>query len=134
MIKYKSVIAVIACTALAACASSSGDISPAYVSPMAYDNHTCDQLSAELQRISARVHQVSGDVDSRATNDKIAMGVGLVVFWPALFFLKGNGPETAELGRLKGEYDAVEEQGVQKHCGFHTPSAGSTASLNAPVG
>jgi hypothetical protein len=108
---------------LAACASSSGDISASYISPITYDNYSCTQLSAELARISARVHQVSGDVDDAHTRDAVAMGVGLVVFWPALFLLKGNGPEAAELGQLKGEYDAVEQQGIQKQCGFQTQAA-----------
>ena len=36
------------------------------------------------------------------------MAVGMVLFWPALFFLEGgDGPEAAEYSRLKGEQEAV---------------------------
>src|SRR4051794_2020647 len=94
---------------LAGCASSSDDIASAYVSPLTYDNYTCAQLSGEMERIAMRVQQVSGSVDHAATNDKIAMGVGLVIFWPALLMIKGNGPQHEELARLKGEYDAASQ-------------------------
>ena len=117
----KTVAVIAACAvALSACASSSSEISAAYTSPMTYDSYQCDQLSAELLRVSARVHELTGTVNHNATRDAVAMGVGLVLFWPALFLMKGNGPEAAELGRLKGEYDALEQQGIQKHCGFAT--------------
>ena len=50
------------------------------------------------------------------------MGVGLVLFWPTLFFLEGgDGAEAAEYARLKGERDALEQAYTQKKC-----SAGQT--------
>jgi len=55
-------------------------------------------------------------VDKKASGDKVKMGVGLVLFWPALFFLKGDGPETQELARLKGEHDALEQAYLKKSC------------------
>jgi len=114
---------------LAGCASSSEDVSSAYISPLTYENYSCPQLQSELERISVRVHQVAGTVDRAATNDKIAMGVGLVIFWPALLMLKGNGPQHEELARLKGEYDAANEEMIHKNC-----AAGGTqdAAVTAP--
>jgi hypothetical protein len=45
------------------------------------------------------------------------MAVGLVLFWPALFFLEGgDGPEAAEYACLKGEVDALEQVAIQKKC------------------
>jgi hypothetical protein len=44
------------------------------------------------------------------------MGVGLVIFWPALLFTKGNDENTAELARLKGQMDAIEQASIQKRC------------------
>jgi hypothetical protein len=117
-------MAVTACAAmLSACASSSSEISAAYVSPITYDNYSCTQLSAELQRISVRVHEVSGNVDHNHTMDAVAMGVGVVLFWPALLMVKGDGASAAELSSLKGQYDAIEQQGIQKQCGFQTQAA-----------
>lgn len=127
----------VSCTTLAAlvlggCASSSKEISAAYISPMTYDSYNCEQLSAEMQRISSRVQQVSGSVDSRASNDSVAMGVGLVLFWPALFFLKGDGPEAQELARLKGEYDAVNQTAIRKQCGIGAAPAAAAQPTTSP--
>jgi hypothetical protein len=46
------------------------------------------------------------------------MALGLVLFWPALFFIGGDGPEAQEYGRLKGEYDALEKASIQEECGY----------------
>lgn len=48
-----------------------------------------------------------------ATRDKVAMGVGLMLFWPALFSLAA-GDEKAELARLKGEFEAMDTAYGQK--------------------
>ena len=47
------------------------------------------------------------------------MGVGLILFWPALFALEGgDGPDAEEYRRLKGEVDALQTVSVKKKCGF----------------
>jgi len=104
------------CSVVAGCASSSEDISAAYISPIEYQSYTCVQISEELARVSDRARQVAGTVDNAATNDKVAMGVGLVLFWPALFMLKGNGPQQQELAQLKGQYDALNQAAIAKNC------------------
>ena len=43
------------------------------------------------------------------------MGVGLLLFWPALFILAGSD-HSDELARLKGEYEALETAAIQKKC------------------
>ncbi|TAN39945.1 MAG: hypothetical protein EPN25_09310 [Nitrospirae bacterium] len=100
----------------AACATSSKNINAAYVSPLAYNNYTCDQLRMEYFRISNRVIEVSGRQDSAAKRDAIGMGVGLVLFWPALFLLAGSKGSPEELARLKGECDALEACAIEKNC------------------
>ncbi len=69
----------------------------------------------EMQRISRRVHEVSGQQQKEADGDAAALGVGLVLFWPALFFMIGKDQE-AELARLKGEYEALEQAAIEKEC------------------
>lgn len=44
------------------------------------------------------------------------MTVGLVVFWPALFVLAATDDHSAELGRLKGEYEALERAAHKRKC------------------
>src|SRR4051812_37309411 len=88
---------------LGGCASKSSDISASYVSPFMYQNHTCQQLAMEAQGVSARAAQVSGAQDAKRTNDAVATGVAIVVFWPAAFLVGGDGPTAAELAQLKGQ-------------------------------
>jgi hypothetical protein len=109
--------------ALSACASGSDKITGSYVSPMQYQNYSCTQLSEEAQRVSARVAQVSGVQDQKATNDAIITGVAIVVFWPAAFFVNGNGENASELARLKGEFEAIEKVSIQKNCGIQFQKA-----------
>jgi hypothetical protein len=52
--------------ALGGCASSAADITPAYVSPVAYQSYTCQQLTLEAQAISSRAATLSAHKTSNA--------------------------------------------------------------------
>jgi hypothetical protein len=104
--------------ALAGCASSSSDIVPAYISPVAYQGYTCPQLAQEAQAVSARAASLSGAQDSKRTNDVIATTAAVVIFWPAAFFVGGDKQTAAELGNMKGQMVAIEQASVQKKCGI----------------
>jgi len=97
------------------CANKSADISSAYVSPTQYNSLDCDQVGAEMQRVHRKVLEISGQQDNTATKDSVALGVGLVLFWPALIFMAG-GDHKSELSRLKGEYEALDQAAIQKKC------------------
>ena len=111
------------------CASKSSDITPSYVSPIMYQNHTCAQLAQEAQGVSSRAAQVSGAQDSKRTSDAVATGVAIVVFWPAAFLVGGDGPTAAELGQLKGQMVAIEHASIQKNCAisFQRTAEGSVS-------
>jgi hypothetical protein len=102
-------------SALMGCATSADKVSPSYVSPLEYSNLDCDQIREELVRVSAHVREVSGVQQRAHKRDEVAMGVGLVIFWPALFFLM-EGDRKEELGRLKGQYDALDDAAIRKRC------------------
>jgi hypothetical protein len=108
---------------LSACATQPDQISAQYVSPVMYQGYSCDQIRSELVRISDRVAVVTGQQKQKATNDAIAMTVGIVIFWPALFFLAMGQDQKDELGRLKGQYDALNAAAVQNHCVYAAPAA-----------
>jgi hypothetical protein len=112
---------LLAALAVAGCASKSSEITPAYVSPIMYEGHTCKQLAQEAQGVSARAAQVTGAQDSKRTNDQVATAAAIVVFWPAAFFVGGDGQVAAELAQLKGQMVAIEQASIQKNCGiqFH---------------
>lgn len=109
---------VVLCAALAGCASSSSEIAPAYVSPVAYQSFTCQQLAQEAQAISARVASLSGVQDQKRTNDGIATAAAIVIFWPAAFLVGGDKQTAAELGQMKGQMVAIEQAANTKKCGI----------------
>lgn len=109
-------LSVSASIALMGCATASKDIATAYVTPMQYQAYDCSQLTGELQRIQVRVNQLAGRLDEAASNDKAIAGVGIVLFWPALFALGGTKQQEAEYARLKGEYEALTQASVIKKC------------------
>jgi hypothetical protein len=81
---------VVLSATLAGCASSSSDITPAYVSPVAYQGYTCQQLALEAQAVSTRAATLSGVQDSKRTSDAVATTAAVVIFWPAAFFVGGD--------------------------------------------
>jgi hypothetical protein len=111
-------IATAAAVGLGACASKSNEITPAYVSPVTYQSYSCQQLSQEAQAVSARASAVAGAQDQKRTNDQIATTAAIVIFWPAAFFVSGDGPVAAELAQLKGQMVAIEQASIQKKCGI----------------
>jgi len=108
---------------LAGCASSPDKIQTSYVSPIQYKDYDCDQITGELERVSRRANELHGSLQKTSDNDTAQMAVGMVLFWPALFFLEGgDGPEAQEYSRLKGERDTLEKTAVQKKCNISIPS------------
>jgi len=88
--EMKLIYAVALSATVAGCASSSSDVAPAYISPVAYQGYTCPQLAQEAQAVSARAASLSGAQDSKRTNDVIATTAAVVIFWPAAFFVGGD--------------------------------------------
>jgi len=101
---------------ISGCAKHTNEISAQYVSPMQYSGYSCKQIAQEMAMVSRRVSEVGGEQEKTASNDDMQMGVGLVLFWPTLFFLDGNTPQAAEYARLQGEFDALEKASIQKNC------------------
>lgn len=103
-------------TFLAGCATAGKDVAATYISPIQYHNYDCNQLRQELARINGRVGQLTGRLDEAASNDKAILIAGGLLFWPALFALGGTKQQEAELSRLKGEYDALQQASTSKKC------------------
>ena len=100
------------------CATAPKDIAPTYVSTMQYERLTCPQLQIEAQNVSNAAAAAVGAQQKKATGDNVAMGVGLIVFWPALFFMKGNGTDANQVAMLKGQMQAIQSVSDAKHCGI----------------
>ena len=119
----KEVITVITALALAGCASKSSEIAATYVSPMQYQSYSCAQLAEEAQRVSEAAATATGLQDKQATNDAVATGVGIVIFWPSLFLIGGDKVNAAQLAQLKGEMEAIQQVSIQKRCSIQFQTA-----------
>ena len=106
---------------LAGCAQQPKNISAAYVSPSVYSGRSCSQLLAERNKIVEEVNQLTEQQKKKATDDAVATGVALVLFWPAAFFLMAGEDQKPQLAQAKGNYDAITEAMEQKRC--RVPSA-----------
>ena len=123
MIRMRAIVCIGALALLCGCASSSDTVTGSYSSPLQYQSYTCQQLGEEAQRISAHVAQASGTQDQKRTNDALATTAAIIIFWPAAFLVGGNDQNTAELARLKGEFEAIEKASIQKNCGLQFQKA-----------
>lgn len=115
--KTKIIGTLICATSISACATSPDNIHASYVAPALYSSYDCAQTKVELMRVSDEVSKVTGQQQNKANNDKWATGVGIVVFWPALFFL-AVGDKKNQLSHLKGQYDALLINANEKKCGY----------------
>lgn len=115
----KKILLLTTIIGLSACASNPDKMAASYVSPIQFEGYSCKQLGAEAQRVNRKASDLHGALKKEAGNDSAQMAVGLVLFWPALFFLEGgDGPQAAEYQRLKGEYEAIEQVSIKKNCGL----------------
>jgi hypothetical protein len=69
-----------------------------------------------MSRIGRNLSEISGAQDNTSTKDTVVMTVGLVVFWPSLFFLAAGEDQKGEIARLKGESEALEQSAISKQC------------------
>ena len=68
---------------------------------------------------------MAGKLDDNRETDEAVTAAGIILFWPALFFLGGTKEEEAEFARLKGEFNALEQVSIQKDCaGLAKPKEG----------
>lgn len=113
----KKAFAVLGCAALvSACASRADNIQASYASSAVYQSMTCQQIGLEAARVSGRVAELTVTQNNKAVGDAVMTGVALVVFWPAALFVSGDGATAAELARVKGEVQALEQASIAKKC------------------
>lgn len=72
-------------------------------------------MEQEYARVLQKSGSVNKDQDRISSNDAVATGVGVVLFWPALFFIDSDD-RREEVAQLKGELDAIEQATIQKNC------------------
>jgi hypothetical protein len=109
----------IAAAPLAGCATKPSDIAPTYVSPVPYQSMSCNALRGEAQRVSTAAAAAVGRQSRQANTDAAMVGVSLILFWPAVFFVGGNKTDAAQVAQIKGEMQAIQQVSDAKQCGIH---------------
>ena len=114
-------ILVISSILISGCATKPEKIGASYVSPLKYRDYDEEMIIIEMDHLSRRTNELFYSLSKEAKSDTTQMAVGLLLFWPALFFLEGgDGPEAVEYARLKGEYEALRTVAVQKKISLDT--------------
>lgn len=116
-------IAVATALALTGCATT-GKVTPHYVNPTTYQNHTCDTLQSEVNRLTKLVEQTQNQqIGLSASGVGIGITGGRHGIYPtiSLGIGTGNGQRAAKqntLSRLYGEHDAMIVAARQQACAF----------------
>lgn len=109
--KIRAGLGLLSILGLAACAKPPEAIGPSYVSDLSYQALSCEQLSAEAVRLSDAVAISSMKQRNARANDT----VGVLLIGLPVSTLSGDN-QAADLGRLKGEYEAVRRAALAKNC------------------
>jgi len=116
---------------LGGCASRALDVPPLAASPAEFMTWDCDRIHDESDLVQQRATDVAWALDERVGNNILALGVGVTVFWPALFAMRPDGLEAADLARLKGRYEALAQAARDKAC--PPPGEGLSAARAATL-
>ncbi len=114
-----AVVAALALSTLLAaggCATRSGEVAPLPASPAQFAGWSCERIDDEAERVQRRAAELAWTVDERSGNNIVALGVGVMVFWPALLALRPHGPEADDLALLKGRFEALREASTLAKC------------------
>ena len=102
---------------LSACAASSVDLRAQYVAPERYQGLSCPEIGTEGERVARRVAEISGIEYSATSGVASLVAQSIVVRWPTPL-LATSEDVTAELAKLKGEFEALEKASALKRCSF----------------
>ena len=132
-LKKATHVAVAATLMMTSCASQPDKIEPKYVSPVIYQHYQCAQLTEERIRLAREVDRVSGLQRENATGDAVMLTVGLIILWPVLIGMAATKDRKEELGKLKGEYEAVDAQARMKQCPAAIPGVSAPTAESPPT-
>lgn len=101
---------------LSACATAPEKIQASFVPTTQYAGLNCQQLNRDAVRVNNELTVASGQQKQAASNDAAMTAVSLILFWPAAFFIGGDG-DAPNISRLKGEASALSAAGKSRGCG-----------------
>lgn len=126
-------IGIAACVSLGACTQRPENVTARYVSPNQYRSWQCEDLWDERQRVDAEhirifdLQRTNANADAGIMTASIAaapLTLGLSLL--ALPALAATTDRREELGRLRGELDAIDAARAQKACPAPAPVVSPT--------
>ncbi len=129
----RTVLALALGAGLAGCATRAVDVAPAPASPAEFMAWDCARIDDESDLVQQRATDLAWTVDERVGNNILALGVGVTVFWPALFAMRPDGLEAADLARLKGRYEALAIAARDKGCPPPSESLSAVRAAALPL-
>lgn len=118
---------------LGGCATRSGDVRPLPANPAEFAVWSCNRIDEELGTVQQRAADVAYAVDQRAGNNILALSIGVTLFWPAILAMRSDGPEAAELARLKGRDEALRVAARGNACPAPEAEQNSSRLAGLPV-
>lgn len=126
-------LACLALLALGGCATRSADVTPVPGNPAEFLGWSCARIDDESAAVQRRAAERAWDVDARMGNNVMALGIGFMVFWPALLALQPPGPESEDLARLKGRHEALREAADRLRCAPPGDALSEARAAELPV-
>jgi hypothetical protein len=108
--------AVLAAVLTTGCATRSTEVAAQPANPAQFAGWSCARIDDEAERVQRRAAEVAWAVDERSGNNIVALGVGVMVFWPALLALRPEGQEAEDLARLMGRFEALRAASALARC------------------
>ena len=110
-------IAITASLLLAACsgAKNSSEVVSSYVPSSTYQHLSCNQLMQEAEILRARTPELARAVDAHRDKQDGVELVTWILFWPAAFALDDGSEMSHELGRVRGQLEAI-QQNIRTRC------------------
>lgn len=118
---------------LAGCATRAVDIQPLPVNAADFALWGCDRIHDEADRVQQQAAELAYAVDERAGHNIMALGLGLMVFWPAILSMRPEGLEAQDLARYKGRYEALLAAASQQRCAAPSTTLPQTQAAQLPV-
>lgn len=120
----------LACLAvLSACVSNPSNIAATYVNHAQYASMPCEEVQAELQRVSTREADLSNRQHQNYVTDTVLLTAGLVAFWPALLLMPATTDRKSEIAQMRGEKEALERASVRQCSTRMAQAATASTSL-----
>lgn len=116
MSKVLGLLLLVPLALMGGCATRAVNVLPVPASPAEFVSWDCARIDDETDLVQQRAAEVAWAVDEKAGNNILALGMGVTIFWPAMLAMRTDGPEAAELARLKGRYEALREAARGKAC------------------